>query len=264
VILYRLLTNRLPIPAPSINSYLMSLGGTIPPPAIQWNPSLPLGLSQLIEWMLQKEPERRPRNIDSVIQELKRFEMLTPSSVTPAKTAVEKPRGTLPPSNPAPPPDLEPKRDTPPSNATPPTPAKPSPAISTTCPKCRTIFNLSRDLFGKPMRCPNSDCREIFLVSETPPRAEKVSKKKPANQSKPVVQEDEDEDFPIVTTRPKSKQKTPAQKIQPSPRRFDDDDDPQSYRRKTASSKMSMIIFGGIGALITIIATIVALLNLFR
>jgi hypothetical protein len=38
--------------------------------------------------------------------------------------------------------------------------------IGAECPHCETRFQLNRDLIGKSMRCPNPDCREVFVVSE--------------------------------------------------------------------------------------------------
>ena len=37
------------------------------------------------------------------------------------------------------------------------------------CPHCESQFQLSEDLLGKSMRCPNPDCREIFEVREDRP-----------------------------------------------------------------------------------------------
>lgn len=37
--------------------------------------------------------------------------------------------------------------------------------IGVECPHCETRFQLSDDLIGKSMRCPNSDCREVFTVA---------------------------------------------------------------------------------------------------
>ncbi len=34
------------------------------------------------------------------------------------------------------------------------------------CPHCETRFQLSRDLIGKAMRCPNRDCDEVFVVAD--------------------------------------------------------------------------------------------------
>jgi hypothetical protein len=37
-------------------------------------------------------------------------------------------------------------------------------SIVVECPHCESQFNLQPDLVGKSMRCPNNDCREIFVV----------------------------------------------------------------------------------------------------
>ena len=34
------------------------------------------------------------------------------------------------------------------------------------CPHCETRFQLSRDLIGKSMRCPNRECGEVFVVAD--------------------------------------------------------------------------------------------------
>src|SRR5262245_10523312 len=56
--------------------------------------------------------------------------------------------------------------------------------IPVQCPHCETIFQLSPDLAGKSMRCPNPDCREVFEVKalEVPVAAPPV-----AEPSEPVV-----------------------------------------------------------------------------
>lgn len=36
------------------------------------------------------------------------------------------------------------------------------------CPHCETKFNLNRDMIGKSMRCPNLECRLVFVVAEQP------------------------------------------------------------------------------------------------
>jgi outer membrane protein assembly factor BamB len=38
--------------------------------------------------------------------------------------------------------------------------------IRVECPHCESRFQLSADLLGKSMRCPNADCREVFVVAE--------------------------------------------------------------------------------------------------
>ena len=52
-------------------------------------------------------------------------------------------------------------------------------SIVAECPHCESRYNLQPDLVGKAMRCPNPDCREVFVVREVvvvappPPPAER-------------------------------------------------------------------------------------------
>ncbi len=40
-------------------------------------------------------------------------------------------------------------------------------SIVVQCPHCETKFNLQPDMVGKSMRCPNLDCRQVFIVKST-------------------------------------------------------------------------------------------------
>ena len=44
-------------------------------------------------------------------------------------------------------------------------------SIAAECPYCETRFNLQPEMAGRSMRCPNLECRQVFLVQETTPRA---------------------------------------------------------------------------------------------
>lgn len=53
-------------------------------------------------------------------------------------------------------------------------------SIVAACPHCESRYNLSPDLVGKAMRCPNPDCREVFTVSEVVAAAPVPEPKPPA------------------------------------------------------------------------------------
>lgn len=47
------------------------------------------------------------------------------------------------------------------------------------CPHCETRFQLSRDLIGKAMRCPNRDCDEVFVVADADAAPQPVASPSP-------------------------------------------------------------------------------------
>ena len=53
-------------------------------------------------------------------------------------------------------------------------------SIVAECPHCETRFNLQPDLIGKSMRCPNLDCRQVFVVQPVQPGGPTAPPKAPA------------------------------------------------------------------------------------
>ena len=53
-------------------------------------------------------------------------------------------------------------------------------SIVAECPHCETRFNLQPDLVGKSMRCPNLDCRQVFVVQPVQPGGPTAPPKAPA------------------------------------------------------------------------------------
>lgn len=61
-------------------------------------------------------------------------------------------------------------------------------SIVAECPHCETRFNLQPDMAGKSMRCPNPDCREVFVVRGAEPLTARPSGGKPPKPPKPQNQ----------------------------------------------------------------------------
>ena len=84
-------------------------------------------------------------------------------------------------------------------------------SIVAECPHCETRFNLQPDLAGKSMRCPNPDCRQVFVVQAGGGR--------PA--PKPRPRPDPEEGLPTVEAEivplPPVKPARPARPSRPSP-----------------------------------------------
>jgi outer membrane protein assembly factor BamB len=51
--------------------------------------------------------------------------------------------------------------------------------LKTVCPSCQTEYQLSPTMLGRQMRCPRSDCRAVFTVTEPPPPVEERPKQEP-------------------------------------------------------------------------------------
>lgn len=71
VILYRLLTGRLPFPGDTTMTVLRALATTDPPPVQELNPGVPPALAQLVTELLQKSPSARPASADEVLARLR-------------------------------------------------------------------------------------------------------------------------------------------------------------------------------------------------
>ena len=52
--------------------------------------------------------------------------------------------------------------------------------ITAICPSCQSRYQLTADLLGQKIRCPNAACREVFEVREMPAEKPKPAKAKPA------------------------------------------------------------------------------------
>ncbi len=71
VILYRLLTGRLPFRGDSVMAVLMALGTKEPSPVHELNPQVPEPLAQLVADLLRKSPADRPQSADEVVNRLR-------------------------------------------------------------------------------------------------------------------------------------------------------------------------------------------------
>ena len=75
VLLYELSTGRSPFEGPTAAATVTRILEHRPPPPISLNPRIPLGLSALVEHLLEKEPPLRPRDGDEVVDRLEAIEL---------------------------------------------------------------------------------------------------------------------------------------------------------------------------------------------
>jgi tetratricopeptide (TPR) repeat protein len=80
MVLYRCLTGRPPFTGASIAEVLQQIQLTDPPPMRDLAPKVPPELATLVEAMLAKEPERRPRDAGAVLAALVGFDVTTPGA----------------------------------------------------------------------------------------------------------------------------------------------------------------------------------------
>lgn len=73
VMLYELLTGRLPFPATSLGELLRAVASGEPAPLRHWRPELPAVLDDLIGRLLQRAPGLRPQNLPALAAELERM-----------------------------------------------------------------------------------------------------------------------------------------------------------------------------------------------
>jgi serine/threonine protein kinase len=73
VVLYRMLTDRLPYPGKSVPEFMEALTGKAEPPG-QLNPGVPQALSELVIHLLAKEPKDRPASAQHVSEQLYQLE----------------------------------------------------------------------------------------------------------------------------------------------------------------------------------------------
>ncbi|HSW08628.1 serine/threonine-protein kinase [Aquabacterium sp.] len=73
VMLYELLTGRLPFPATTLGELLRAVAAGDPAPLRHWRPELPAGLDALIAQILQRAPGLRPQNLLALATELERW-----------------------------------------------------------------------------------------------------------------------------------------------------------------------------------------------
>ena len=70
VMLYELLSGRLPHPASTLGELLRAVSAGEPVPLTHWRPDLPAGLADLVAALLQKDPAARPTDLHRLAAEL--------------------------------------------------------------------------------------------------------------------------------------------------------------------------------------------------
>jgi serine/threonine protein kinase len=70
VMLYELLTGRLPHPAATLGELLRAVSAGEPVPLGHWRPDLPAGLAALVAQLLQRDPAARPQDLHRLAAEL--------------------------------------------------------------------------------------------------------------------------------------------------------------------------------------------------
>jgi serine/threonine protein kinase len=73
-VLYQMSTGRLPFTGTSMMGFLQKLAAECPSPPGELNPALPIGLSDLIMRLLEKDRNQRPTSAQEVLRELERWE----------------------------------------------------------------------------------------------------------------------------------------------------------------------------------------------
>lgn len=92
VVLYRMLTGESPFQRSNITSTLLAVTTHDQPPVHTINPEIPVPLSNLVESLLQKDPEQRPASAASVLQELSALESPPTESAHVEPKTAERPR----------------------------------------------------------------------------------------------------------------------------------------------------------------------------
>ncbi len=72
-LLYRMVTGQLPFQGENLMDLLMALGGKDPIPVTQLNPKVPPALADLIQKMLEKNPDNRPQKAEDIANELQKI-----------------------------------------------------------------------------------------------------------------------------------------------------------------------------------------------
>jgi serine/threonine protein kinase len=70
VMLYELLSGRLPHPAATLGELLRAVSAGEPVPLGHWRPDLPAGLAQLVSSLLQRDPAARPQDLHRLAADL--------------------------------------------------------------------------------------------------------------------------------------------------------------------------------------------------
>lgn len=83
VMLYELLTGRLPFPASSLGELLRAVSAGDPAPLGHWRPDLPQGLEAVISALLRREPRARPASLSMVADTLERWATAMPQQQAP-------------------------------------------------------------------------------------------------------------------------------------------------------------------------------------
>jgi len=92
IVFYELFSDREPFPADGPLGYLRANAEIVPQPLNRIDPAIPATLSKIVERMLQKDPSRRYRHIDHLIEDLERVEAqlagATPTAPSPGTDSV--------------------------------------------------------------------------------------------------------------------------------------------------------------------------------
>jgi serine/threonine protein kinase len=83
VMLYELLTGRLPHPAATLGELLRAVSAGEPVPLSHWRPDLPAGLALLVSGLLQRDPAARPQDLHRLAAEMLQWADELPQPVPP-------------------------------------------------------------------------------------------------------------------------------------------------------------------------------------
>ncbi len=83
VMIYELLTGKLPFPATTLGELLRAVAGGEPAPLRHWRPELPVGLETLLQKILQRAPGLRPQSLPALAAELERWADALPQAPPP-------------------------------------------------------------------------------------------------------------------------------------------------------------------------------------
>jgi serine/threonine protein kinase len=83
VMMYELLSGRLPHPAATLGELLRAVSAGVPVPLTHWRTDLPAGLAELVATLLQRDPAARPQDLHRLAAELLQWADELPHPVPP-------------------------------------------------------------------------------------------------------------------------------------------------------------------------------------
>jgi serine/threonine-protein kinase len=110
IVLYEMLTGRVPFDAESAVTIALKHVAEAPPPPSHYNPSIPPELEQVILWTLNKNPQDRPTDADQLITVLEQVKDAIASRERGQQTASMAALGVIPPARRRPRPTCTPRR----------------------------------------------------------------------------------------------------------------------------------------------------------